>query len=92
MVTRDGADCKVTSPVNVPAVSPLPGRLAVTTPTETEEGAVPLDVETVSHAPPSEVVTPSVQASAPRARVADGEGLRGRVGARGAHGKRHRSR
>ena len=52
-------------PLKVLAVSPWPGRFAVTTETVTVEGAFPLAGDTVNQAPPSAVLPFTVQLSVP---------------------------
>src|SRR5450756_269145 len=52
-------------PLKVPATRPPPGRLAGFTLTVGVEGAVPLDAEMLSQAPPSDVAVVAVQSSVP---------------------------
>ena len=56
---------KTRSPVKVPAINPRFGRALATTPTVIVEGAVPVEADTVSQFPPSEVLVESVQFNAP---------------------------
>src|SRR5579859_713201 len=65
IVTRLPVVCRMTCPVNVPAVMPPPGSLAGATLTCGADGAVPLAGEMVSQAPPSAVLVVAVQASVP---------------------------
>ena len=65
MVTLMPVVCSTTCPMNVPASSPPPGRLATATPTDSTEGAVPLEADSVSQLPPSAVLPAAVQLSEP---------------------------
>src|ERR1700682_1230813 len=56
---------KTSSPVKVPAINPKPGRALATTPTTTVDGAVPLDLDTVSQLPLSDVFVDRVQFKSP---------------------------
>src|ERR1700759_4301842 len=65
MLTLPPDDWNSNWPLKLPATSPPPGSAEFTTFTVTFDGAVPLFADTVSHAPPSDVVVTSFQGKAP---------------------------
>lgn|SRR5580700_6599818 len=65
IVTFPVGALKTNSPVNVPEVSPPPGRAAVFTPMVTVDGAFPPVADVVSQLPPSDVIFVRVQLKVP---------------------------
>src|SRR5580704_4899780 len=65
IVTFPVGALKTNSPVNVPEVSPPPGRAAVFTPMVTVDGAFPPVADVVSQLPPSDVTFVRVQLKVP---------------------------